>query len=71
MIEQTELIVSSATFSIGPLFFTTQYAHFYIDVGTGSLVLQVLVASFVGGLFLTKVYWRKMKAFVRRSLFKR
>lgn len=38
----------------------------YIDPGTGSLVIQVLIASLVGGLFMLKVYWRKVKAFVLR-----
>ena len=34
----------------------------YIDPGTGSLVIQILIASLVGGLFMLKVYWRKVKA---------
>jgi len=38
----------------------------YIDPGTGSLVIQVLIASLVGGLFMLKVYWRKVKAFILR-----
>ncbi len=35
----------------------------YIDPGTGSLIIQVLVASFVGALFLIKIFWGKVKAF--------
>ncbi len=61
MTKKTESIIPSVTFSMAPLFFTTWNAHFYIDPGTGSLVLQMLAASFVGGLFLTKVYWGKLK----------
>ena len=36
----------------------------YIDPGAGSLIIQVLIASFLGGLFLIKVFWGKVKAFV-------
>jgi len=36
----------------------------YIDPGTGSLVIQVLIASFVGGLFAIKIFWGKVKAFL-------
>lgn len=39
--------------------------HPYIDMGTGSLVIQVLIASFVGGLFMLKMYWRKVKVFFK------
>lgn len=38
----------------------------YIDPGAGSLMLQVLLASFVGGLFMLKVYWRRIKTFVSK-----
>ena len=42
---------------------TSQNIHAYIDLGTGSLIIQVLIASFLGGLFLLKVYWKKVRAF--------
>ena len=35
----------------------------YIDPGTGSLILQIVIASLVGSLFLLKVFWRKVKTF--------
>ena len=37
-------------------------AHAYIDAGTGSMLLQVLVATVTGGLFLLKTNWRRIKA---------
>ena len=33
----------------------------YIDPGTGSLVIQLIIATFVSGLFIIKTYWRKIK----------
>lgn len=34
----------------------------YIDPGTGSLIIQTLIAAFVGGIFVIKTYWQKIKA---------
>lgn len=42
---------------------TLQNIHAYIDPGTGSLIIQFLIAGAVGGLFLIKIYWKKVKAF--------
>jgi len=44
---------------------TSQEVHAYIDPGTGSLVIQILIASFVGGVFLLKIFWEKVKAFFK------
>ena len=30
----------------------------YIDIGTGSLMFQMAIAGFVGGLFFVKVKWK-------------
>ena len=35
----------------------------YIGAQTGSLIIQAAIAGFVGGLFLLKVYWRRITAF--------
>lgn len=40
--------------------------RFYIDLGTGSLVIQILIASLAGALFLVKGFWRKVLAFFKR-----
>jgi hypothetical protein len=37
-------------------------AHAYIDAGTGSMILQILVASAAAGLFILKSQWRRLKA---------
>jgi hypothetical protein len=39
--------------------------HAYLDPGSGSFILQILIAAFVGGLFLLKVYWKKISGFFR------
>jgi hypothetical protein len=39
------------------------YAY-YIDPGTGSLIIQILIGSFVGGLALIGVYRTRVKNFL-------
>jgi hypothetical protein len=41
----------------------SQNAYAYLDPGTGSYIFQVLVATFIGGLFTIKMYWKKIKNF--------
>lgn len=38
-----------------------QSAHAYIDPGTGSMVVQVLIGTIVGVGVAIKVYWYKLK----------
>jgi hypothetical protein len=40
--------------------------HAYLDPGTGSYFLQLLIAAFVGVSFALKIYWRKLKSFYHR-----
>lgn len=39
-------------------------AHAYLDPGTGALVLQLLAATVLGGLFFLKTFWHKVKSFL-------
>ncbi|MFC2162427.1 hypothetical protein ACFLRF_01985 [Candidatus Altiarchaeota archaeon] len=36
-------------------------ASAYLDPGTGSLLIQALLASFIGILFTLKIYWRRIR----------
>jgi hypothetical protein len=38
-------------------------AHAYIDPGTGSIIIQVLIAAFFGALFAVKMFWKRIKIF--------
>jgi hypothetical protein len=45
-----------------------QSVHAYIDPGTGSMVVQVLIGAFVGLGIGIKVYWYKLKEkFIRKK----
>jgi hypothetical protein len=49
---------------------TTGTAHAYIDAGTGSLVLQFLLAGLFGFLFALKVFWSRVAGTVSMVLSK-
>ncbi len=38
-------------------------AHAYIDPGTGSYLLQLLLAGGLGALYTIKTYWSSIKAY--------
>lgn len=41
--------------------------HAYLDPGSGSFLVQLLIAGLVGAGFLVKTYWKKIKGLFRRS----
>ncbi|MBN2464758.1 hypothetical protein JXD38_03925 [candidate division WOR-3 bacterium] len=45
-------------------------AQAYLDPGTGSYVLQLLLGTLLGGLFALGLFWRRVLAFIKR-LFRR
>jgi len=42
-------------------------AHAYLDPGTGSYILQILLGGLAAGYFLIKQYWLSFKAFLFRK----
>lgn len=45
-----------------------QNAHAYLDPGTGSYILQVILAALFGALFMLKVFWTRITGFFRRRV---
>jgi hypothetical protein len=43
----------------------------YIDPGTGSLILQILLAALVGTGFAVKIFWANIKSFFSRLFSKK
>lgn len=37
--------------------------HAYLDPGSGSILVQLLVAAGLGAAFAVRIYWKKLKAF--------
>lgn len=52
------MLLPFATLLMGPLA--------YLDPGTGSYFLQLIIAGLLGLLFVLKTYWRRIKVFLGR-----
>lgn len=53
-----------AFLSLSCLVVATGPAHAYLDPGTGSILLQGLIAAVAGGLVAARLYWSKVKSFL-------
>ena len=42
----------------------------YLDPGSGSYIIQVLIALCIGSIITIKIYWKKIKDFIK-SYFKK
>jgi hypothetical protein len=51
----------SVVFVFSILFAPNAYA--YLDAGTGSQIIQIVIAGSVGAIFALKVYFKKIKLF--------
>ncbi len=63
---KTRLTTSGILPSVTLLPLAFENIHAYIDAGTGTLIIQFLIAGAVGGLFLIKVFFGKIKAFFNK-----
>jgi hypothetical protein len=43
-----------------------ELAYGYLDPGTGSYILQLLIGGLLGGLFAIGLFWRRVVAWVKR-----
>lgn len=39
----------------------------YLDPGSGSYILQLLLAALLGGAFALKIFWKRIVAFFNKS----
>ena len=42
-------------------------AHAYLDPGTGSILLQMLLGGVAGGIVIVKLYWHRLTSFFKRD----
>lgn len=59
-------------FFVAVIFFLIEKSIYaYIDPGTGSYLLQIIVATLLAFLFTVKSYWKKIKGFLQRVFARR
>ena len=60
-------ITSCALLAMLALLVLVREAHAYLDPGTGSYILQILIAGLFGTLFMLKVFWGRIVGFFSKS----
>lgn len=55
------------TFAIMMLLLYPVAAHAYLDAGTGSVILQAVIATLAAAAFGIRVYWQKLKSRLGRK----
>jgi hypothetical protein len=63
------LVETAHTLNEAITLFSTPKA--YLDPGSGSFVLQLVIAALLGGLFVIKGYWMKIKNYVKGMIYKK
>lgn len=57
----------TACFAAAGVIFFAQPAYAYVDPGTGSMMLQMLIAGAAAGFTTIGLYWSKLKGFLQRD----
>lgn len=65
--KHSKYLANSVVFALLLIHASTHEAHAYIDPGTGSYVIQLIIAGLVGVGFAIKIYWGRIKSFFSRS----
>ena len=48
------------------VFILASNTYAYLDAGTGSYIIQIVIGFFVGGLYAIKVFWKKIILFIHK-----
>ena len=48
-------------------FITPNRLFGYLDAGTGSYMVQIIIAFAAGGAFAIKIFWRRIYSFIKRN----
>lgn len=60
-----KISIISLIILMGFLIFPEEAHAFYIDPGTGSIIIQVLIGFVVGGLVALKIFWTKFTLWLK------
>ena len=50
------------------LYLSSQHAHAYLDPGSGSLLVQAIIAAIAGISTTVALYWKKLKNFLKKII---
>ena len=66
MLKRYHALVGYVTVNLVAMLAMTGPAYAYLDPGTGSMMLQLLLGGVAGGLVLIKLYWTRFKEIISR-----
>ena len=66
--KRLSLFIKLVSLLIMSLLLIPQPAYAYLDPGTGSYVLQLVLGALVGMLFALKVFWRNIRTYLGNFL---
>ena len=55
---------------ISSLYLFPDAAYAYLDPGTGSFILQIVLAAAIGAYYSLKLYWTRVRDFLTRTFSK-
>ena len=58
--------IKALSLAILIFFLTSTNSFAYLDMGTGSYIIQAILAGFFATLFFIKVYWFKFSKFISK-----
>lgn len=64
-------VFSVAVLTLAGFLFIIKPAHAYIDPGTGSFLLQLLIGAVLGATFMLKAFWGKIKVWFAATFAKK
>ena len=50
------------------IFINPVYVYAYLDPGTGSMLIQMLIGGVVAAMFTIKMYWYQLRSYIQRKL---
>jgi hypothetical protein len=68
--KQSKLLMLPVALSLVIVLVLARNAHAYLDPGTGSYLIQILLATLVGSAFAIKIFWHNIKGFLGRMFSK-
>jgi len=66
MKDHSSRVPCSLLFIGSSLIILVNVAHAYLDPGTGSYILQLLIGGLLGGLFAIGIFWKRLWAAIKR-----
>jgi hypothetical protein len=67
-VKHRRILTNAVVWTALLLFVCAKHAHAYIDPGSGSYILQLIVAGLLGVGVAVRIYWKGIKAFILRVL---